>query len=238
MAKAKIKPKKERPDRDLRVELAKLGPRPCVDEREPWMDGVGHSNRVRWLGERAAVAQAVRRRNQVSDPLETQQRHSPTVEIAVNDSEDKKRVRRNLTRVRQSEAWRQNQLTDLQRRAQTEIGNVWKSIVGAQFAGVSKYGPPSPRETGISPAEFLGDNSDVWQAMVALNKKEDRGVLISAVIDCIAEPWTLTQVEQRHRLKPGMAFTNFVRGLDLWCEVRGWARRNANTLDKLPIVAL
>ena len=54
------------------------------------------------------------------DALEWQERHSPTVEISVDDPEATRKARRNLTRCRQSEVWRHNRLTGMQREAERD----------------------------------------------------------------------------------------------------------------------
>ncbi len=54
------------------------------------------------------------------DALDWQETHHPTVEISVDDPESTRKARRNMTRCRQSEAWRHNRLSGMQRDAEKE----------------------------------------------------------------------------------------------------------------------
>ena len=153
------------------------------------------------------------------DALDWQEIHSPTVEIAVDDPEGTRKARRNLTRVRQSEAWRHNRLTGMQRDAEKEMEFAWRLRTAGLGAAVSKYG----LQRGGSGRADLGSSADAtwieWSKLA-----HDRRILVAAVVDCIAEPRTLAEIERTHRMRRGQAFGNYVLALDLWCEVRGWIR--------------
>ncbi|MFN4017621.1 MAG: hypothetical protein ACK4JB_19935 [Reyranella sp.] len=153
------------------------------------------------------------------DALDWQERHSPTVEIAVDDPEATRKTRRNLTRVRQSEAWRHNRLTGMQRDAEKEMEFAWRQRTAGLGAASPRYG----EARGGSNRGDLGSSIDAswleWTKMA-----HDRRILVAAVIDCLAEPRTLAEIERGHRMRRGQAFDNYVAGLDLWCEVRGWTR--------------
>ena len=153
------------------------------------------------------------------DALDWQERHSPTVEIAVDDPEGTRKARRNLTRVRQSEAWRHNRLTGMQRDAEKEMEFAWRQRTAGLGAASSRYG----EARGGSSRADLGSSVDAswleWAKMA-----HQRRILVAAVIDCLAEPRTLAEIERTHRMRRGQAFDNYVAGLDLWCEVRGWTR--------------
>lgn len=153
------------------------------------------------------------------DALDWQELHSPTVEIAVDDPEGTRKARRNLTRVRQSEAWRHNRLTGMQRDAEKEMEFAWRLRTSGLGAAVSKYG----LQRGGSGRADLGSSADAtWVEWSKL--AHDRRILVAAVVDCIAEPRTLAEIELTHRMRRGQAFDNYVLALDLWCEVRGWIR--------------
>lgn len=142
-----------------------------------------------------------------------------TVEVAVEDPDDTRKARRNLTRVRQSEAWRHNKLSGMQRDAEKEMEFAWRQRTAGLGAAVSRYG----QQRGRSSRADLGTSLDeAWLKWAAL--AVPRRVMVDVVIDCIAEPKTLAQVERDHRMRRGQAFDNYVLGLDLWCEVRGWVR--------------
>lgn len=153
------------------------------------------------------------------DALDWQERHSPTVEIAVDDPEATRKTRRNLTRCRQSEAWRHNRLTGMQRDAEKEMEFAWRQRTAGLGASASKYGAVSGRSVR---ADLGADVERTWLEWVA--EAHRRRVMVDPVIDCIAEPMTLAQVELKHRMRRGQAMDNYVRALDLWSELRGWIR--------------
>lgn len=155
------------------------------------------------------------------DALDWQERHSPTVEIAVDDPEATRKTRRNLTRCRQSEAWRHNRLTGMQRDAEKEMEFAWRQRTAGLGASASKYGAASGRSVR---ADLGADVERTWLEWVA--EAHRRRVMVDPVIDCIAEPLTLAQVEAKHRMRRGQAMDNYVRALDLWSELRGWIRHS------------
>lgn len=154
------------------------------------------------------------------DALDWQERHSPTVEIAVDDPEAKRQTRRNLTRCRQSEAWRHNRLTSMQKDAEKEMEFAWRQRTAGLGASVSKYGlVPPGRHTRMD----LG--SDVETTWLEWAKEAPRRrIMIDAVTDCLAELLTLAQIEMKHRMRRSQGMANYTKGLDLWCELRGWMR--------------
>lgn len=164
----------------------------------------------------------VKRRNELQDAIrhrDAKRVVDDTVEVVADDPEDTKKRRKNLTRVRQSEAWRHNRLTGMQRDAEKEMEFAWRQRTAGLGAAVSKYG----LQRGGSGRADLGSSAD--EAWLEWNRlAQQRRILVAAVIDCLAEPKTLTEVEQTHRMRRGQAFDNYVLALDLWCEVRGWVR--------------
>lgn len=160
------------------------------------------------------------RRRLGRDALDWQERHSPTVEIAVDDPEATRKTRRNLTRVRQSEAWRHNRLTGMQRDAEKEMEFAWRQRTPGLGAASSRYG--EARGGGSNRTDLGASVDESWREWAA--KAVARRIMVNAVIDCLAEPKSLAQVEHDHRMRRGQAFDNYVAGLDLWCEVRGWIR--------------
>ncbi len=173
---------------------------------------VGLAYRRSWVRERNRLQDAIRHRDakRVVDD---------TVEIAVDDPESTRKNRKNLTQVKKSEAWRHNRLTGMQRDAEKEMEFAWRQRTAGLGAAVSKYG----LQRGGSGRADLGSSIDAaWLEWVKL--AHQRRVLVAAVIDLIAEPMTLTQVQRKRRMRRGQAFTNYSDGLDLWCEVRGWIR--------------
>jgi hypothetical protein len=212
---------KRRP-RDLREALAVAGPQP--DEAQ---------QRVLWLRHRAKINDSYRRRTQLSDPILVQERHSPTVEIAVDDPEAKRKARRNHTRVRQSEAWRHNQLSSMQRQAESEILLVWRVLIaGVGSASSSGF---KPRFGRVQPTPMLMAAlglERVWRSFVPELRR--RRIRFAVLLEVLTEPRTLAEIEHRLRLVRGRALAIYERALDLWCELRGWIRpinRLSSTLD-------
>lgn len=151
------------------------------------------------------------------DALDWQERHSPTVEIAVDDPAAKRQTRRNLTRCRQSEAWRHNRLDGMQRDAWNEMAMAYQARTIGLGPSRSKYGPGGG---GDRPDNVVLEQA--WKDWCAA--AVDRRIMVSAVIDCIVEPLTLAQIERNHRMRRGQAMNQFVQALQLWSELRGWTR--------------
>jgi hypothetical protein len=167
-----------------------------------------------------AKAKKSRKRRFGRDALDWQERHSPTVEIAVDDPEAKRKTRRNLTRCRQSEAWRHNQLTGMQREAEKEMEFAWRARTAGLGASGSRYGRQG---SGLVRIDIGASADATWREWVI--EAPRRRIVVNAAIDCLAEPLTLGQVERRHGLGQGMAMANYMLALDLWCELRGWIGR-------------
>lgn len=208
----KLKVSKTSTAADENAELDALGPVAAYPE-----------GRIAWWRARCAIIDRHRRRSRMSDPEKLQERHSPTVEIAVDDPEATRKARRNLTRARLSEAWRHNQLTSMQRDAQGEMDLARRADVCGMSAAVSKYSPLGVHgHGGADIAIEIAETWTAWQQQASM-----RGVAVGVMVDCLSEPLTLADIERAHRLKSGQAMACYVRGLDLWCELRGWIQRRA-----------
>lgn len=142
-----------------------------------------------------------------------------TVEVSVDDPEATRKARRNLTRCRQSEAWRHNRLTGMQRDAEKEMEFAWRQRTSGLGAAVSKYGAVAG---GSVRADLGADVDATWRDWS--REATQRRIMVAAVIDVLSEPKTLADVERDHRMRRGQAMEHYVRGLDLWCELRGWIR--------------
>ena len=210
MAKAKRSKKVKKPkmETDVNAELDALGP--VADYP---------AGRIAWWRDRVAIIDRHRKRSRVTDVERAQERHSPTVEIAVDDPEATRKVRKNLTRVRQSEAWRHNQLSGLQREAEREIELAYRANGGPQ-AAVAKYG--SVGGQGDGGIELSAEIAAAWRDWNVETGR--RRINKWVVIDCVSEPRTLAEIERSRRLAPGKALSHYTRGLSLWCELRGWVR--------------
>lgn len=156
------------------------------------------------------------------DALDWQERHSPTVEISVDDPEATRRARRNLTRCRQSEVWRHNRLTGMQREAEREMEIAWRSRTAGIGLAVSRYGAARGTAAHIDLSAMADGTWREWAQLAP-----QRRIMVAVVIECLTEPKTLGQIERDHRMREGQAFVHYTAGLDLWCEVRGWSRMPA-----------
>lgn len=215
----------KRPTRDLPSALAAAGPLPALSRYadDETTERIA-AQRIAWHDRRQQITDNHRRRSRLSDPAMVQERHSPTVEIAVDDPEAKKRARRNLTRVRQSEAWRHNQLTPMQRQAETEIMLTWKTLSAglsttssAAFRGL-RFGASAVSSILIIAVTL----EEVWRDFVPELRR--RRIRRDVVIEMLSEPRTMREVEHDHRLPHGRALAIYTRALDCWCELRGWMR--------------
>jgi len=161
----------------------------------------------------------VKRRNELQDAIrhrDAKRTTDDTVEIVTDDPTDRKKRRQNLTRAKQSEVWRHNQLDGMQRDAWHEMALAWQTRTVGLGPSRSKYGING----GGVPAGYKLDQE--WRDWCAA--AIDRRIMVGVVIDCIAEPWTLPEVERKHRMRRGQAMDQFILGLDLWSELRGWLR--------------
>jgi hypothetical protein len=149
------------------------------------------AGRVAWWRDRIAILDRHRRRSQMHDVEAAQERHSPTVSIAVDDSESTKRARRNLTRVRQSEAWH-NKLSGQQRDAEREMAIAWKGMTVGLGASQSKL-MYMPKGNPSSRLEFEAGLAPFWRSWH--REAGRRGISQSAFVDLLTEPVTLAQVE-------------------------------------------
>lgn len=233
MAKRSDKPKakKVKEGGDLTSRLKRLGPYPRSAD-----GGIGELARLRltWHVERARIVDSWRRRNRLR-AVDIQEINFPTEEIAVDLPEGERRVRRNRTRVRQSEAWRHNQLTVMQRQAETNMEISWKVRTQGFGPLVAGYtGMPSARVA--SPVQDLDARLEQeWLEWFreALAKK----IAVAVVLDVLTEPRTLADIEKSRKLKRGKALAEYQRGLDLWCEQRGWKRQDEHRPLADPLTA-
>lgn len=213
-----------------RSKKLKKPPPTMMSEREE-IDALGPvaafpGGRIAWIRERFAISDRHRRRSRMTDTDALKERNFPTVEIAVPDPEDKKAKRYNNTRVLQSEAWRFNQLTGMQRDAAKEMLLAITLRTAGTAAAVSKYGPVSI--AGSSSPTDVGFEADVEGMWIEWTKEaKRRRISITVVIEVLAEPKTLRDIEHERRMRTGVPFAHYLRALTLWCELRGWLRPHA-----------
>lgn len=192
-------------------------------------------SRVEWQRTRASILDQQARRGRISDPALTQERHSPTVEVAVDDPASTRHVRRNVTRVRASEAWRHNRLSDMQRQAEAEISAAWLAQTGALAIRGSSLSLLSLGVVVSGGGDGEGDSARLaalesnWRAFVTGTQRGP--ISLGLFLAVLTTPCTLTQIERDFRLKAGAAFFNYACGLDLWCVLRGWARPGIGNLS-------
>jgi hypothetical protein len=185
---------------------------------------------VAWLARRAQIAESHRRRSRLSDPDLVQARHSPTVEIAVDDPEAKRKARRNITRVRQSEAWRHNNLDAMQRQAETEMLTAWSARtmgLSAQGLRLDRLGVSVGAGGSVALFDHFAHLEQTWVEWAAEAKA--KRISRSVVIEILAEPRTLVEVERDHHMPRGRAIEVYRDALDLWAKLRGWVRPSSRT---------
>ena len=202
--------------------LAAIGPLPGYDDvHTVEAAATVAKSRVAWQDRRAEVAAAHRKRSRVTDVEAMQERHSPTVEIAVDDGASK-RTRSNYTRVRQSEAWRHNRLSAMERQAEIEMARAWQARTGG-LGAIRSALRPRLASGGYRESVESSTLESAW--LETTREARRRKINFRVVVEILTEPKTLAEVEHDHRLKSGMAFSFYVRALALWCVVRGWVRR-------------
>jgi hypothetical protein len=222
--------KTRRPPRDLIEALRAVGPIPSYTSAFTVEQAAEVAKqRVEWEKRRAAIVETHRKRSRLSDPDLVQERHSPTVEVAVDDPEAKKRARRNITRVRQSEAWRHNQLNPMQRQAETEMHTAWQLRTAGLSAAVMKLDRTIAGAAvgNIERAAYLDETWREW-----CDAAHRRQISLAVVVMVLAEPRTLAEVERACHLRRGEAIEVYMQALDLWATVRGWLRAG-RTVDRI-----
>jgi hypothetical protein len=209
----------------LHVQLRALGPCPDYGPTVATVEDAAAVARARvaWQAARALILAAHRKRSQASDPETLQERHSPTVEISVDDPAGNRRARRNVTRVRQSEAWRHNVLTGMQRQAETEMQTAWRArTIGLGVAGMNLDGVRGTGSTGDAEAERNAELEATWRALA--NECRRERIPFAVVLAVLTEPRTLAEIERAFRLGAGAALFEYARALDVWAWLRGWTR--------------
>lgn len=209
--------------------LAVLGPCPTYDAVHTVEQAAPVARaRVEWQRTRAAILAQHAKRSRLSDPDLLQELHSPTVEIATDDPEATRKTRRNVTRVRQSEAWRHNALTAMQRQAESEMQTAWKlrtqglGVTSSNIGAIAIGASASESNTTGGDAERFADLESTWREFVRETQRER--IPFGLVLRVLTEPRTLAEIESAFRLRQGVAMFEYVRGLDLWCVLRGWIR--------------
>ncbi len=217
------KPKKKiaKSLREVNEKLRRLGPYPMITTGPYDAEDYDALTRRRldWTRQRRVLLALKTELSRRSDNEATRLRG--TIPLAEGDSEGQKHARKNATRVRQSEAWRHKQLDGVQRQAEIELDQVIRAKLGGP-ALVAKYGRIGG---GHNPYEISAAMSATWVSWI--EHARIRGIDHDAVVDCIAQPLTLGDIEKGHGMVDGQGIVNHRRGLDLWAELRGWIRPGA-----------
>ncbi|WP_319798313.1 hypothetical protein [Nitrobacter sp.] len=218
------KPRKRREAGDLQEQLRRLGRYPRIaGPYDPQLDDIEAlaKRQLDWHLQRARIIETWRKRSRLTDAEEVQARNNPTEDISVDLPEGRKRVRRNETRVRQSEAWRYKQLSPMQRQAESEMGLAWHALTAGLGPAVSRYGAIGG---GSGDRQSLSaDLEATW--LEFMKEAHRRRINVAVVLDCMTEPKTLPEIEKARKMKPGKALATYQTALDVWSELRGWTKR-------------
>jgi hypothetical protein len=203
-----IKSGREIKDRSLADRLRQLGPYPRKTSEHL------ARQQLHWLTERAQILDSHRRREAVREAA-IRMRSSEAIDVDL--SEGQKRVRRNATRIRQSEAWRHKQLNSEHQEAETEMQLAWQCRTSGIGPSASRYdGMPGQRDAMAGPESAALEQ--VWIDWA--NMMNAKRVSLAVVIEVLSEPRTLADIERSRRLERGRAMEIYRAGLDLWLEVR------------------
>jgi hypothetical protein len=214
--------------------LAAIGPEPGYDGVHTVEDAASVARaRVAWQERRRATTDAHRKRSRVADVEAMQERHSPTVEIAVDDPAGKRRTRSNFTRVRQSEAWRHNRLSAMERQAETEMLRAWQARTGG-LGAIRSALRPRLASGGYRESVESATLESAWLELTREARR--RKIKMAVVVEVLTEPKTLRQIDRDYRQRTGMAFSFYVRALALWCVARGWVRPTDARGRAVPVV--
>ena len=178
--------------------LAAVGPVPDYDAVHTVEDAATVAKaRVAWQDRRRAVTEAHRKRSRVTDVEAMQERHSPTVEIAVDDGASK-RTRSNYTRVRQSEAWRHNRLSAMERQAETEMLRAWQARTSG-LGAIRSALRPRLASGGFRESVENATLESAW--LETTREARRRKINFGVVVEVLTEPRTLAEVDKAHRQK-------------------------------------
>lgn len=190
--------------------LRRLGPYPIVTG--PY-DAEGYDalarRRLDWMTQRKRLLALRHTLGQRTDNDAIQAK--ATEVLSVDD------VRKNASRVRKSEAWRHKQLDSMQQQAEVELEHVIRALLGGPSL-TAKYGA---MPGGRDPITLSAAMEQAWRDW--REKAAARGVIVEAVVDCIAQPKTMADIERERGMASGDGIRNHCRGLAVWAEVRGWA---------------
>lgn len=189
--------------------LRRLGPYPIVTGLYDAEDYDALTRRrLDWMAQRKRLLELRHTLGQKTDNDAIQAK--ATEVLSVDD------VRKNASRVRKSEAWRHKQLDSMQQQAEVELEHVIRALLGGPSL-TAKYGA---MPGGRDPITLSAAMEQAWRDWRA--KASARGIIVEAVVDCIAQPKTMADIERERGMASGNGIHNHRRGLDIWAEVRGW----------------
>jgi hypothetical protein len=209
----KVAPKKNVPKslQEVNARLRKLGPYPMATGPYSAEDYDALTRRrLDWTRLHGELLEQKRLLSQRTDNDAITAKQTETL-----SSDD---VRKNATRVKQSEAWRHKQLDPTQQQAEVELESVIRASIGGP-AVTARYGRIGG---GGDPFTMTSKMAKDWKAW--RDRASIRGVNVNAVVACIAEPLTMADVEKRYAIPAGKGIINHKHGLDVWSELRGWIK--------------
>lgn len=150
-------------------------------------------------------------------PHDVQEKHSPTKAVAVRVTADRKQEQ-SQRRIVDARLW--EQMTPPQQDAALEIAAAFE-MMGRGLGYVTSNWARIPGCRGPSSAtEIHGRMINMYVAWAEACAK--RKISHSMVLDVLCYGHSCRAVDRDRRLKNGSARENLMKGLALYCELRGW----------------
>jgi hypothetical protein len=151
-------------------------------------------------------------------PHELQERHSPSIPVTLRAPQGRaaERSQRRITDARLWEA-----MTPGQQDAALDIARVFESLSrGIGFAVSDWMKPPAMRGGGANPAEIHARLLNGYAAWTLRCRKA--GVSHSMIIDVLVFGFSCQALDADRQVRKGRTKANLLKGLSLYCDVRGW----------------
>jgi hypothetical protein len=150
-------------------------------------------------------------------PHTLQERHSPSISVSPQAPQGRTAERRQR-RITDARLW--EAMSPSQQDAALEIAHVFESLSrGIGFAVSDWTRPPSMRGSA-NPAEIHARLLNGYLEWTLRCRKE--GVSHSLIIDVLVFGFSCQALDSDRHVRKGSTKSNLLRGLGLYCHVRGW----------------
>lgn len=150
----------------------------------------------------------------MAEPIDFQERHSPTVEVRNRVSGSRSVV---AYRRREADERLWSSFTEDEKRAAQELARVWHYITEGMTAKAQQYERLDPsQDTASDLAVHLKTTYNRWRMRLAPVER-------SACISVLCESMTVREAAKAYRRASAWPRRNLGKCLERWIEIRGWA---------------